>query len=98
MRIDIVNDAVQTKSGVSRKSGQPYSLREQEGVLVIGQYDMRPVRIPLGKDQPAYSKGTYTIDPKSFTVGNFGDLSIGRLMLAKPAQQAQQPQAARVAG
>lgn len=101
MRIDIVNEAVQTKSGIVKKgpnTGKPYSMREQEGVLVLGQYDMRPVRVPLRDQQEAYAKGSYHIAPSSFVVGSFGDLAIGRLALVPVAKAAAAPQPARVAG
>lgn len=81
MRIEIVNDAVITKNGTSRKTGQAYTLRQQEAVLVLGQYDMRPLVITLGREQPGYPKGSYSIGPKSFKVTDFGDLTIGRLEL-----------------
>lgn len=74
------------KSGTSTKTGQAYSIREQEAWLSLNG-ELRRVNVRLGREQAAYPPGSYVLDESSFTVGKYGDLAIGRVVL-KPAQAA----------
>lgn len=89
IRIEI--DSVDTfpRSGTSGK-GKPYKIVEQAGYAVglvnrdtgkAGKYPVA-VRFALADDAKPYPVGTYTVDDKSFSVGQYGDLQVARLFLS----------------
>lgn len=64
-------------------------MRSQMVGLDLGNGFELPFRVGLGQ-RPAYPAGEYDIDPKSFALGNFGDLTLKRYvdlvpLSAKPA-------------
>lgn len=86
--IEIKSDQVTSKTGLSKRTGQNYSMREQEAwAFLIGQQDGRqqpfPTRIILTLDdnQIPFSVGSYNLDPASIFVGQFYRLSLGKLKL-----------------
>lgn len=87
INVEIKSDQVQTKAGVSAKTGKPYSIREQEGYAQIfgrnGEPAPYPVRITLALEDgaQAYAPGQYTIDPRCVYVDRFGGLTMGRVKL-----------------
>lgn len=83
MQVLIVESKINEKSGVSRKTGQAYTLRQQAAVLALGKYDMRPFTLTLSRDQAAYEPGQYALDGSSFKVDDFGELRLGRVRLVK---------------
>ncbi|WP_312368763.1 single-stranded DNA-binding protein [Stenotrophomonas sp.] len=52
-------------------------MRSQMVGLDLGNGFELPFRVGLGQ-RPAYPAGEYDIDPKSFALGNFGDLTLKR--------------------
>ncbi|MBI2779418.1 MAG: helix-destabilizing protein [Gammaproteobacteria bacterium] len=92
INIEIKTDQSLTRSGVSKKSGQQYSLREQEGWVFLLAHDGRPhpyptrILLQLEDNQAPFPVGSYVLDPASFFVGSFGKLTIGRIKLS-PAQK-----------
>jgi hypothetical protein len=99
IKIEVSSDTVETRSGVSAKTGKPYSMREQEAYAhtvnrdgVISKYPQR-IKITLGDKQAPYSPGFYTVGPESFYVDRFASLSLGLVLRALPAAAAQ-PKAA----
>lgn len=93
INIEIKNDAVMTRSGVSKKSGQNYLLREQEAWVFLlgadGKAQPYPTRVlvPLEDNQIPFAQGSYVLDPASLYVGQYGKLVLGRLRLS-PSQKA----------
>lgn len=87
LQIEIKTNHILTRSGTSRKTGQPYLLREQEAWIHLqgtdGALHPYPTRmvISLADDQPPYAPGTYTLSPSSLFVGAFSRLTLGRLAL-----------------
>jgi hypothetical protein len=92
VKIEIKSIAVNVKSGVSAKSGKPYSISEQEGWAYLSSksgpnpYPSR-ILINLEDGHPPYPVGSYTVAPWSLYVGDFSGLRLGRLELL-PLQQA----------
>jgi hypothetical protein len=92
IKVQIKSTDFETKSGVARRTGNAYSIREQIGYAHVGE-EVRKIVIGLGKDQPVYAAGSYVVDDSSFTTDNFGSLVVGRLVL-KPLAAAM-PSAAK---
>ena len=64
-------------------------IRSQTAGLDLGNGFQLPFRVGLGKRQ-AYQAGEYDIDPKSFSLNQYGDLQLGKYvdlvsLSAKPA-------------
>jgi hypothetical protein len=74
-RIIVKNAQVEERS-VNGKNG-PSILRSQMACLDLGNGYEQAFRIGLGKNPP-YQPGEYDIDPKSFTLGRYGDLELSR--------------------
>lgn len=95
IKIEVSSTTVEEKSGMG-KNGKPYLIREQVGYAFVldehGNPDKYPVkcRLSLEMDQAAYRPGMYSIDPRSFMVGDYDRLALGRVRL--------QPQAAAAVG
>lgn len=87
IEIEVSSTTVEEKSGMG-KNGKPYLIREQVGYAFVldehGAKDKYPVkcRLPLETDQAAYRPGIYTVDPRSFMVGDYDRLALGRVRLA----------------
>jgi Helix-destabilising protein len=85
----IETDSVDQRSGVSSRTGQPYSIRSQparlKSDLIAG-----PISITLGDNQPAYPVGDYLLDiERSLTINRFGSVQVGSLVIIpKPSKSA----------
>lgn len=77
-QITIKDPQVKTKSGTS-KAGRPYSIREQYGLIRIGE-EVRNIPISLDESQPAYEPGNYKVD-MPLNVGRYGDLLVPRRLV-----------------
>lgn len=92
LRVEITSVEVTTKSGVSQRSGKPYSIREQEVWVHTcdkeGRVRPHPERVlvTLDEGQAPYPPGSYSICPSSFLVDRFRMLDL-RLRL-RPANSA----------
>lgn len=97
IKIEIQSGEVRTKSGVSARTGKPYTIREQDGYAHTcdrhGKPNPYPVRlaISLADDQPPYQPGLYTLAPESLYTNRFNQLEISPVL--KPMVAAQ-PKAA----
>lgn len=77
MKIEIHSNAVEEQSGISKRTGQPYSIRKQQAwVSLPGQPYPRMIKIPLGRDQVPYEPGNYLLDRTSFEVNRYDELGI----------------------
>ncbi|MEZ0470079.1 single-stranded DNA-binding protein [Luteimonas salinilitoris] len=65
----------QVDETINQKSGA--IIRSQTAGLDLGNGFHLPFRVGLGK-RPAYPAGNYDIDPKSFALNGYGDLTLGR--------------------
>jgi len=95
IKIEVSNETVEVRSGVSAKTGKPYSMREQEAyahtVSRDGSAQKYPqrIKITLGDQQPAYPVGIYTVAAESFFVDRFDSLSLGLVLRPLPVAAAQ---------
>lgn len=77
MKIEVQTSHVDEFSGVSNRTGKPFTIRKQEAWAHLpGEPYPRAIAIPLGRDQEPYAPGTYALDPRSFYVDKFGSLSL----------------------
>lgn len=74
-RITVKNAQVEERT-INGKNG-PSIIRSQMAALDLGNGYELPFRVGLGKNSP-YPAGIYDIDPKSFALSNYGDLTLGR--------------------
>ena len=80
IKIEIQSDVVRTKSGVSARTGKPYSIREQEAYVHTMDQQGNPRPYPqqlvlsLPEDRPPYPPGSYILAPESFYTNRFNQL------------------------
>lgn len=94
MQIEVTSPAVTERSGT--KNGKDWSIRTQTAYAFIPDETGKPkqypesINIDLKKDQQPFAPGRYLLADASFHVGDYGKLSIGRLVLvpASPQQRA----------
>ena len=87
MQIEVHDDAVKTKSGHSAKTGNAYSIREQEAfILLPGQPYPQKVKLTLDEEATPYQPGVYQIAAQSFFVGRFEQLQV-RLRLDRASRK-----------
>ena len=102
LKVEVVTMVVDTKSGISAKTGKPYSIREQEAWAFFFSRDGKPnphptkIKLTLDDDQKdAYPLGLYHIDPSSLYPDRFGQLAIrARLRPLVASSAPAQPKAA----
>jgi hypothetical protein len=81
VKIEIQNDAVTTRAGVSA-AGKNYSIRNQEAWFhQVGVPYPTRIELSLDNNQAPWSVGEYSLDEKSFFVDKYRRLSVGRLKL-----------------
>jgi hypothetical protein len=83
IKIEITPDQakVNTRSGVSKATGQPFTINEQEAYIYLGSRYPQRFTFNLDSGVPAYSAGIYELDASSLFVGDFSKLRIGKLVL-----------------
>ena len=79
-------------SGVSKKTGRPYSMRKQN-VHVTLPGERFPVRVEIGVEdnEAGYTPGDYMLSPESFFLGEHNSLRLGRIKLAPMPAKAVEP-------
>lgn len=100
LKIEVQTSMVDSKTGVSAKTGRPYNIREQEAWMYGYDKEGKPhphpqrIRLTLDDDQQPYQPGNYILDPASIYVDRFNQVAI-RAKLRVPATAAPaQPKAA----
>lgn len=99
IKIEVASASFETRSGVSARTGKPYSMKEQEAFAYtvsrdgeLSKYPQR-IKITLNDNQGPYPVGFYTVAPESFYVDRFDSLTLG--LILRPLQAAaSQPKAA----
>lgn len=88
MKIEVKSNDVNVKSGNAKRTGRPYTIREQVGYLhVPGEaYPQRCV-LNLEDGQEPYPPGIYETSNELY-VGDFGRLAVSRRMTLAPARKA----------
>lgn len=86
LKVEIEKDSpVTTRSGVSKVTNQPYSLREQEAWVRIGR-EVRRVSIVLPDAAVPHAPGVYTLSDLSFSVSRYGQLELARSLVLVAAK------------
>lgn len=86
IKIEINSAEVRVKAGTSARTGQPYSIREQDGWAHTcdrqGKPNQYPVRctITLGDQQAPYAPGAYMLAPESLYTNRFNQLEIAPVL------------------
>jgi len=86
IKVEIESAEIKTKSGVSARTGKPYSMREQRGYAYCTDKDGKPNRHPnalcitLRDDQPPYAPGFYTLSPSSFYTNKYDQLEVSPVL------------------
>jgi len=80
MKIEVKSSEVKVKSGNAKRTGRPYTIREQEAYLHVpgAAYPERCV-LNLEDDQEPYAPGIYETSNELY-VGDFGRLAVSRRM------------------
>ncbi|MDT8385161.1 MAG: single-stranded DNA-binding protein [Gammaproteobacteria bacterium] len=81
-KIEIKTTEIDVFTGNSKKTGNPFSIRNQFGWIHLRDkpYPME-LKIQLDDQQQPYPPGEYQVDEKSFVIDRFQNLSVGRLKL-----------------
>lgn len=99
IKVEISDETVHVKQGISGRTQKQYMIREQEAWGFFFSADGRPhphpmrIRLSLEDDQAPYPKGTYVLSPESFYPDRWGQVSCR----AKLRPVAATPAAARAA-
>lgn len=98
IKIEIESAEVKTKSGVSARTGKPYSMREQKGYAYTVDQSGKPNKYPntlvltLRDEQPPYQPGLYTLAAASLYTNKFDQLEISPVLMPfAPASAANLP-------
>jgi len=89
MRMRVKSIEVSEKHGTSKRTGQPYTIREQFCFWEnAATGEVRRVTLSLREGQEPYAVGQYNVSDESFGVDRFGGLAVERLRLEPVAQAA----------
>lgn len=100
MKITIKSAQVQTKNGISKRTGNEYSIRQQVGQAETDEFRV-PVTLTLGDEQQPYAPGVYDVDfERSVQIGRYGDPEFKREIVLIPLQASEpsKPSASAKAG
>ena len=86
MKIVIKSAEVSAKNVISKRTGKPYTFREQTAFLTDGE-EVRRFYVTLQDGQNPYAPGEYVLSSESFRVTPYGALEIGRLLLMPVPQR-----------
>ena len=84
IKIEITSEPVNVRNGV--KDGKAWQRREQPAYIHTGHAYPARFLIDLGDNAAPYAPGAYTLDPRSFVVGQYGVLQMGRSLFLVPSK------------
>lgn len=70
-----------TRSGVSKTTGKPFTISEQSAYAFLGGDYPQLFKFVLANGQPPYPAGFYSLHESSVYVGDFQKLRIGNVVL-----------------
>lgn len=76
LRVTISDTVIETKSGTAKRTGNPYSIREQPAVIDLPNGERRRYRIGLEGDEHALPVGQYEPKKSAFFMGDFDSLQV----------------------
>lgn len=98
LTIEVRDAKIETKSGVSRKTGKPYTINEQPAFVSLPTGETRRVVLQHDDGDKALDVGRYVPKSTAYWVGDFGALSIStRAKHWEPVAAARPASAARPA-
>lgn len=84
MLIEIKSAEVEVQSGTSKRTGKPYTMRRQYGMVTTPKGEVRRIEVPLGDKQDPHPPGLYRVNAdESLFVNGYGRLELGRLVLVR---------------
>lgn len=73
LKVKVIDSHIETRNGVSTKTGKPYTLITQPNVVVEFNNEVRLVPISLQDGHVPFSAGDYFLDPiELIQIGRFG--------------------------
>ena len=88
MRIQIIDATVETTTGTSKRSGQPYTLHKQKGLMTNDKGERRSCSWTIKEPKDAYPVGTYEVSADTLYLDGYGEFQKGRLVLVRGADDA----------
>lgn len=76
LQVNVREAKIDTKNGVSRKTGKPYSIHEQPAYVTLPNGETRRITLQHEDGDPPLLIGDYQPKPSAYWVGDFGALSI----------------------
>jgi hypothetical protein len=76
LKIEVREAQINTKSGVSRKTGKPYQIDEQPAYVTLPNGEIRRVTLSHEAGDAPLPVGQYVPKASAYWVGDFGALSI----------------------
>ncbi|EKN4008246.1 TPA: single-stranded DNA-binding protein [Yersinia enterocolitica] len=70
-----------TRNGVSKKDGKPYSISEQSAYAFLGGDYPQLFKLNIENGQSPYPAGIYTLHESCLYVGDFQKLRVGKIIL-----------------
>ncbi|NAZ17939.1 DNA-binding protein [Glutamicibacter soli] len=87
--VEIENAQILTRSGVSERTGKPYTIREQQALMFReGERYPERIKVTLDEGMSAYQPGRYTLSDASFSVSRFGAMQVRPLLLRIASEKA----------
>ncbi|PID50320.1 MAG: DNA-binding protein [Proteobacteria bacterium] len=85
LKIEFVSEEIVEKSGTAKGNGRPYHIRTQKGYAHIpgSRYPVE-IGVNLSVDQAPFPKGFYQLQPSSFYVNKFKQLSLSSELDLQP--------------
>lgn len=75
MKIEVKSTEL-VERAITTKRGEPATLREQTLWIHNGEAYPERARLTLNRDQQPFAPGFYTLSPRCFRIGRFGELSV----------------------
>lgn len=77
IKIEIENTKLDTRSGTSSRTGNDYTIREQQALMFKeGERFPDKIKVNIKDGASAYAPGIYTLCQSSFSVSRFGGIEV----------------------
>lgn len=76
LQVEVRDANINVKNGVSRKTGNPYSIHEQPAYVKLPNGETRRITLQHEEGDAPLAVGDYQPKPSAYWVGDFGALSI----------------------
>ena len=79
LKVEIKSAEINEKSGISQKTGKPYTIRDQIGYVSL-KGKPYPVEFRFVVEAAGYPVGNYFFEPEIY-IGGYGQLQLGKNVL-----------------